>query len=56
MLEKGTLYFHDFDRISKACPLQSLKIKKCFKDGSGYKKRGIPVDVKLNKNKFLDAI
>jgi hypothetical protein len=41
MLEKGTLHFHDFVRISKTYPLQSLKIKKVFKDGSGYKIRGI---------------
>jgi hypothetical protein len=44
MLEKGTLHFHDFDHISKTYPLQSLIIKKCFKDGSGYKKRGIPTE------------
>ncbi len=43
MLEKGTLHFHDFVRISKTYPLQSLKIKKAFKDGSGYKIGGIPV-------------
>jgi hypothetical protein len=43
MLEKGTFHFHDFVRISKTYPLQSLKIKKAFKDGSGYKIRGIPV-------------
>jgi hypothetical protein len=42
MLEKGTLHFHDFVGISKTYPLQSLK-KKVFKDGSGYKIRGIPV-------------
>ena len=46
MLEKGNLYFHDFDRTSKTYPLQSLKIKKGFKDGSGYKKRDIPVPLK----------
>ena len=46
MLEKGTLHFHDFVRISKTYPLQSLKIKKVFKDGSGYKIRGIPVKEK----------
>jgi hypothetical protein len=43
MLEKGTLHFHDFVHISKTYPLQSLKIKKVFKDYSGYKTRGIPV-------------
>jgi len=43
MLEKGTLHFHDFDR-SKTYPLQSLRIKKGFKDVSGHKKRGIPVN------------
>ncbi len=42
ILEKVTLHFHVSDRISKAYPLQSLKIKKGFKDGSGCKKRGIP--------------
>jgi len=46
MLEKGTLHFHDFVRISKTCPLQSLKVKKVFKDGSGYKIRRIPVFLK----------
>ncbi len=47
MLEKGTLHFHDFVRVrvSKTYPLQSLKIKKAFKDCSGYKIRGIPVRV-----------
>jgi hypothetical protein len=66
MLEKGTLHFHDFDGISKAYPLKSLKIKKGFKDGSGYKKWVIPVDyknislkiyfcnIKANKNDILD--
>jgi hypothetical protein len=46
MLEKGTIHFHDFGRNSKTYPLQIQKIKKGFKDGSGYKKRGIPVDKK----------
>ena len=45
MLEKGTLQFHDFVRISKTYPLQSLKKKEVFKDGSGYKIRGIPVAI-----------
>ena len=53
MLEKGTLHFHDFVGISKTYPLQSLKKLKVFKDGSGYKIRGIPVvrkKVKWKKN------
>ena len=47
MLEKGTLHFHDFDRISKTYPQQSLKIKKGFKDVSGQYIRGIPVSLKF---------
>ncbi len=56
MLEKGTLHFHDFVGISKTYPLQSLKIKKVFKDGSGYKIRGIPVcdtECHLLRRKFF---
>jgi hypothetical protein len=30
MFKNGTLHFHDFDRISKTYPLQSLKMKKMF--------------------------
>ena len=42
-----SICIHDFVRISKTYPLQSLKIKKTFKDGSGYKIRGIPVFFKI---------
>jgi WD40 repeat protein len=49
MFEKGTFHFHDFDHISKTYPLPSLKKLKVFKDGSGYKKRDIPVSLKIKK-------